>query len=266
MKNNKIWFIIAFLIIVCLGAGIYFFTKNNNSNNSNYSASKTSTNEIQSKDINYSNTNITNSSSNNNSITNNEKNNTNISENTSQNISSNNSDDIEKTDSNTIENNSAQQPTQSKEEKIASFSTKIYSKDSARQNNIEITCSRLNGFIIKNGSTFSFCNTLGPSNAQKGYQKADVFDKDGNKKKGFGGGNCQVSTTLYNAVSKLSNLQIIERHEHSNKVPYISDGKDAAVAYGSYDFKFKNNCGFDIKLSVSCTKNNVFVNLYKINV
>lgn len=261
MKNNKIWLIIAFIIIVCLGVGIYFFTKNKNSNNSNYSTSKTSTNEIQSKDTNYSNANITNSS-NNNSITNNEKNNTNISENTSQNISSNNSDDTEKTDSNTIENNS----TQPKEEKIASFSTKIYSKDSARQNNIEITCSRLNGFIIKNGSTFSFCNTLGPSNAQKGYQEADVFDKDGNKKKGFGGGNCQVSTTLYNAVSKVSNLQIIERHEHSNKVPYISDGKDAAVAYGSYDFKFKNNCGFDIKLSVSCTKNNVSVNLYKINV
>ena len=73
------------------------------------------------------------------------------------------------------------------------------------------------------------------------------------------------STTLYNAVLKVPNLVIIERHEHSNKVPYISNGKDAAVAYGSYDLKFKNNTGFDIKISTSATTNNVSVKLYKIN-
>ena len=90
------------------------------------------------------------------------------------------------------------------------------------------------------------------------------FDNDGNKKKGLGGGNCQVSTTLYNAVLKVSGLSVIERHEHSNKVPYIKSGKDAAVAYGSYDLKFRNNTGNDIRIEASATANNVSINLYKI--
>ena len=73
------------------------------------------------------------------------------------------------------------------EEQIATFSTKIYSNDSARQNNISITCHTLNGTIVKNGETFSFCNTVGESSTSKGYQKADIFDRYGNKKKGLGG-------------------------------------------------------------------------------
>ena len=73
------------------------------------------------------------------------------------------------------------------EEQMATFTTKIYSNDSARQNNISITCNTLNGTIVKNGATFSFCNTVGQSTTSKGYQKADIFDKDGNKKKGLGG-------------------------------------------------------------------------------
>ena len=73
------------------------------------------------------------------------------------------------------------------EEQIATFTTKIYSSDSARQNNISITCNTLNGTIVKNGATFSFCNTVGQASSSKGYQKADIFDKEGNKKKGLGG-------------------------------------------------------------------------------
>lgn len=243
MKNNKVWFILAIIIIICIGIGIYFFSKNKNSNNSTYSASKTSANEETSNNTNYSNTNY------NNSITNKTENNTN---NNFSNTTENNVNEIK------------QDTPQPKEEQIASFTTKIYNKDTARQINIELTCSSLNGVIVKNGTTFSFCNTLGPATSDKGYQEADVFDKDGNKQKGLGGGKCQVSTTLYNAVLKVPNLQIIERHEHSNKVPYVSEGKDAAVSYGSYDFKFKNNSGFDIKLSISCSKNDISIILYKI--
>lgn len=239
MKNNKTWIILSILLIICIGIGIYLFSKNKNSNNSNYSASKTSANEQQ------SNNNVNHSS--NNSISNNV-------ENSSNNIVNN-----------TSSNTTAENETQKKEEILSSFSTKIYNKDSARQNNVSITCSNLNNTIVKNNTTFSFCSTLGPATSTKGYQEADIFDKDGNKKKGLGGGNCQVSTTLYNAVLKVSNLDVTEKHEHSNKVPYISQGKDAAVAYGSYDFKFKNNTGFDIKITASSTKNNISITLYKIN-
>ena len=162
------------------------------------------------------------------------------------------------------EQNNIQNIEPKKDELISSFSTKIYTKESERQNNISITCSKLNGTVVKNGSTFSFCNTVGPATSAKGYQEADIFDNDGNKKKGLGGGNCQVSTTLYNAVLKVSGLSVIERHEHSNKVPYIKSGKDAAVAYGSYDLKFRNNTGNDIRIEASATANNVSINLYKI--
>lgn len=150
------------------------------------------------------------------------------------------------------------------EEQIATFSTKIYSNDNSRQNNINITCQSLDGTIVKAGETFSFCNTIGPSTTGKGYQKADIFDKNGNKKKGLGGGNCQISSTLYNAILNIPSLVVIERHAHSNHVPYIEKGKDAAVAYGSYDLKFRNDTGNDIKILASSNGKNVTTSIIKI--
>lgn len=64
-------------------------------------------------------------------------------------------------------------------------------------------------------------------------------------------GNCQISSTLYNAVLAVPSLVVIERHPHSNYVPYIAKGKDAAVAYGSYDLRFRNDFGNDIKILAS---------------
>lgn len=245
MKNNKIWIIVAIILILCIGIGIYFFFKNKNTNSSNYSAERTSTNQ----DFSANNTSV-----NNNIVSNSQINNT---ENFEQNSLMEN-----KANEENVQNN-IQNIEPKKDELISSFSTKIYTKESERQNNISITCSKLNGTVVKNGGTFSFCNTIGPATSAKGYQEADIFDNDGNKKKGLGGGNCQVSTTLYNAVLKVSGLSVIERHEHSNKVPYIKAGKDAAVAYGSYDLKFRNNTGNDIRIEASATANNVSINLYK---
>lgn len=78
-------------------------------------------------------------------------------------------------------------------------------------------------------------------------------------------GNCQVSSTLYNAVLKVNDLEVTERHEHSNNVPYVSKGKDAAVAYGSYDFKFVNNTGSKIKITASCDSNYVYIKIFKLS-
>lgn len=163
-----------------------------------------------------------------------------------------------------IQDNQNVQNPAPQEKQIATFSTKIYTHDSSRQNNMNITASRLNGHIVKNGEIFSFCNTLGPSSSKNGYQEADVYDNDGNKKKALGGGNCQISTTLYNAVLSVPSLKVIERHEHSNYVPYIKKGKDAAVAYGSYDFKFRNDTGKDIKLLFEVKNNSVTSSIIQI--
>ena len=229
--KNKWWIILILGIIIILGLAFYFISRNN-SNSDNYSAERTATSNetVVQNDTNTS-QNIDNSSSQRNAIE--------------------------------INKNSTGEPIKTEEE-IASFSTKIYSKDSARQNNINITCSTLNGTVVTNGSTFSFCNTVGQSTSAKGYLEADIFDRNGNKKKGFGGGNCQVSTTLYNAVLAVPSLVVTERHEHSNKVPYIQTGKDAAVAYGSYDLKFRNDSGYDIKIYVEASTSNVTVRLVRL--
>ncbi len=162
--------------------------------------------------------------------------------------------------SNNEQSNSTSQP-QIQEQELSTFSTKIYSKDTARQNNISITCNKLNGTIVKPSETFSFCTTVGRATSDQGYQKADIFDKNGNKIKGLGGGNCQISSTLYNAVLATPNLAIVERHAHSNYVPYIAKGKDAAVAYGSYDFKFRNDTANDIKIIAECTNTDITTKL-----
>lgn len=67
-----------------------------------------------------------------------------------------------------------------KEEIVTSFSTNILDKDAGRQTNISITCSTLNGTIVKSGETFSFCDTVGKATTDRGYKEAKVFDADGN--------------------------------------------------------------------------------------
>lgn len=152
----------------------------------------------------------------------------------------------------------------SPETDIATFSTKIYIKESGRQHNIDLTTSKLNGTIVKPGETFSFCNTVGKATAAEGYEKADIYDSNGNVVKGYGGGNCQISSTLYNAVLKSPNLTVIERHEHSRKVNYVEAGKDAAVSYGSVDFKFRNDNNYSIKIYSSNTPDTIDIRIVKL--
>ncbi len=177
--------------------------------------------------------------------------------------SNQNTSEINITNTNTTTNNSNSNNgnTSNQEKEIAKFSTKIYTKESERQNNIAITCKTLSSKKVEPGETFSFCNTVGKATTAKGYKEADIY-VNGKKKKGLGGGNCQVSTTLYNAVLKVQGLEVVERHQHSNHVPYIQDGKDAAVAYGSYDFKFKNNTEKTIKIVMENTTQNVTAKIY----
>lgn len=116
------------------------------------------------------------------------------------------------------------------EKEIASFSTKIMDEDDNRDHNMKISLSKINGTIVKNGDTFSFNDIVGSPTPDKGYEKAGVFVEN-KLKKDYGGGNCQVSSTLYNAVLKVDGLKITERHEHTKDVYYVAKGKDAAVAF-----------------------------------
>lgn len=150
------------------------------------------------------------------------------------------------------------------EEELASFTTKLGGKNSPRTRNIGITTSTLNGKTIESGQTFSFCNTVGVCTVEKGYEEADSLDHDGNKIQTLGGGNCQVSSTLYNAVLKIPELKVTERHPHSKQVHYVPVDKDAAVSYGSVDFKFKNNIGNAIKIYANSDLKTVTIRIVKL--
>lgn len=78
------------------------------------------------------------------------------------------------------------------------------------------------------------------------------------------GGNCQVSSTLYNAVLAIPSLVVIERHEHGKDVTYVPDGKDAAVSYGSLDLKFRNDLDYDIKIEASTDNNTITIKLIQL--
>lgn len=150
------------------------------------------------------------------------------------------------------------------ETEMASFSTKLGGSMNSRTNNINITTGVLNETVLEPGKTFSFCDTVGKPTKERGYQEADAFDKQGNTFQAVGGGNCQVSSTLYNVVLQIPELEVVERHEHSKAVHYVPKDKDAAVATGSVDFKFKNNSNATIKIYANSDTNSVNVKIVKL--
>ncbi|MCL2383533.1 MAG: VanW family protein [Oscillospiraceae bacterium] len=120
---------------------------------------------------------------------------------------------------------------QQREHELASYTTKILSQDPDRQKNIVLACGELNGKQVDANTVFSFTSTLGPATPEKGYEKATTFGGQGELIQDYGGGKCQLSSTLYNAVLQAHGLEVVERHEHSRDVDYVPEGRDAAVAY-----------------------------------
>lgn len=149
------------------------------------------------------------------------------------------------------------------ETQIAYFSSNIYDKDENRVYNIGLAIGKINGIIVKKGETFSFNDTVGPMGEEQGFKEAVGFDSNGKKIKMFGGGMCQISSTIYNAALMI-NLEIIERHPHSRRVYYVPKDKDATVYYGSLDLKFKNTTNDDIKIIATNDNSNVTIILNKI--
>ena len=134
---------------------------------------------------------------------------------------------------------------------MGSYTTYFEGSSSERIKNIKNAVSILDGTVIDNGEYFSCLSALLPFDADNGYCEAGSY-LDGNVVKSFGGGACQVSSTLYNAVLG-AELEVTERHEHSMTVSYIEVARDAAIAEGSKDFCFINNSGAPIYIEGSTT-------------
>ena len=143
---------------------------------------------------------------------------------------------------------------------IGTFSTNYSSSSPNRKENIRLASEKINGRILNPGEVFSFNDIVGPRTAATGYKVAHVYS--GSKVvDGIGGGICQVSSTLYNAVV-FADLEIVYRTNHSLPVSYVPLGRDATVSYGTIDFKFKNNKETPVKLEVLADGNNLTVNIY----
>ena len=164
-----------------------------------------------------------------------------------------------------LENDSQDDNQEKNVEELASFSTKLPNDTEARDDNIKLGCKTLNGTKIKSGEIFSLWDTLGCPTKEKGYEKAKSFTSDGKVIQSYGGGICQLSTTIYNAVLEVDGLKVTERHEHSRDVPYIEDGKDAAVSYNTSDLKFKNTLDYDVKIEAEVEDKEVKVKLTRIS-
>lgn len=108
-----------------------------------------------------------------------------------------------------------------------------------RSNNLEVAAASIEGKLVKPGEVFSFNSATGLRIEENGYQEAPVI-LQGELVPGIGGGVCQVSSTLYNAAL-YSNLEIVERHNHTIPSAYIPMGRDATVTDRYLDLKFRNN-------------------------
>ncbi len=123
---------------------------------------------------------------------------------------------------------------------LGTFTTYYSTSNAARAKNISNACGMINGMSLAPGETFSMLKTITPFTEENGYQLAGSYSGD-EVVESFGGGICQVSTTLYNAVIR-AELQVNERYNHSMIVTYVDPSADAAIAESSgMDFRFTNN-------------------------
>lgn len=143
---------------------------------------------------------------------------------------------------------------------VGSFNTNFSSSAYSRNENLSVACNKINNTIVLPGEVFSTNKVIGPINAANGYKEAPII-LNGKIQPGIGGGVCQISTTLYNAVL-LAELEVVERQNHSLPVGYIEKGRDATLAGDYIDFKFKNNKDVPIYIESYIKNNKVNMNIY----
>ncbi len=144
---------------------------------------------------------------------------------------------------------------------IGKYNTKITGSDN-KKHNIQLASYAIDETIIYPDGVFSYNTALGPTTEVNGYKLGKIFI-EGEELDGFGGGVCQVSSTLYNAVLD-ANLKIIERHPHSKEVQYVPYDRDAATSYGGIDFQFQNTSYFPIRINSYIYNDDIYVELYSI--
>lgn len=146
------------------------------------------------------------------------------------------------------------------DENINQFQTFYTESSKERSHNIKLSTEAIDNQVVFPGESFSFNKIVGERTIERGYQKATVIVK-GEFSEDIGGGICQVSSTLFNAVT-MNGIQMMERYSHSRAVPYVPPGKDAAVSWWGPDFVFKNNNAYPILIKAKANNGVLEIKLY----
>ena len=143
---------------------------------------------------------------------------------------------------------------------LSQFSTSFTSSGYNRSNNIILSSAKLNGLVLMPGEEFSYNQAVGQRTRAAGFRKAGAYS-NGKVVQEVGGGICQVSSTLYNAVL-YANLEIVERTNHYFNPGYVKAGLDATVSWGGPDFRFRNNRNYPIRIVTDTSGKKLKVYIY----
>ncbi|USK31812.1 VanW family protein [Bacillus sp. F19] len=148
-------------------------------------------------------------------------------------------------------------------ERIGTYVTFFNKNNKQRTKNIYLAAEAINNTVIFPGETFSFNGVVGNRTAAKGYLRAPIIIR-GELSEGIGGGICQVSSTLFNAIDN-AGLKVIERYSHSRRVPYVPVGRDATVSWYGPDFRFTNKYSEPVLIRAAVYGASVMVTIYSTN-
>ncbi len=132
---------------------------------------------------------------------------------------------------------------------LSEYSTQYYASNRNRTTNLILAANKINGTVIMPGEIFSYNKVVGARTIAAGYKEAPIYVQ-GKVVDGLGGGICQITSTLYNAVV-YANLEVTQRSNHQFVPSYVTASRDATVVYGALDFQFKNNRNYPIKIVCS---------------
>ena len=144
-------------------------------------------------------------------------------------------------------------------DKLATYTATSSSKTD-RDINLAQACNSINGMILKPGEVFSYNDALGERTAENGYRPGASYS-GGETVMTYGGGICQVSSSLYYCVMH-ADLEVVLREEHGYVSSYVPMGMDATVSWGTLDFQFRNNMDYPIKIEASADRGSVTVSIY----
>lgn len=161
----------------------------------------------------------------------------------------------------TVEPEYTEEAARQRYEKIGTFTTKT-TANKKRNTNVRLAAEALNGTVVQPGQEFSFNETVGERTEAKGYQGAAAYN-NGEVVEEIGGGVCQVSSTLYNAVVK-AGLKTTVRRSHTYEPSYVTPGTDATISWGGPDYKFVNNSSAGIGIRASYYDQTMTVSIYGI--